>query len=137
MGINMWTKTTKPSQHRKSKNYIKCENLQNVEIKEAKWFILALFETVFWKLELLRKCWSKEAKWCIRTLFWRMWSTSFRWAIACGNMFITEITLNKTLWYTVVFCLLLCHRSILCIGIKINTTWVCIVFNFPQSFISY
>jgi len=30
--------------------------LENVETKEAKWHIPALFETVFWKLELLRKC---------------------------------------------------------------------------------
>jgi len=29
--------------------------LENFETKEAKWYILALFETVFWKLELLRK----------------------------------------------------------------------------------
>jgi len=27
MGINMWTKTIKPLQHRKSKNYIQCKNL--------------------------------------------------------------------------------------------------------------
>jgi len=28
--------------------------LEIIESKEAKWCILALFETVFWKLELLR-----------------------------------------------------------------------------------
>ena len=31
--------------------------------------------------------------------FRRMWSTTFRGAIECGNMFITEITLNKTIRY--------------------------------------
>ena len=30
--------------------------IENVETKEAKWCILVLFETVFWKLELHRKC---------------------------------------------------------------------------------
>ena len=33
--------------------------------------------------------------------FRRMWSTTFRGAIECGNMFITEITLNKTKRYNV------------------------------------
>jgi len=33
--------------------------------------------------------------------FRRMWSTTFRGAIECGNMFITEITLNKTIQYNV------------------------------------
>jgi len=43
-------------------------SLENVETKEAKWCILALFEMVFWKLELLRKFETKDAKWCIWTL---------------------------------------------------------------------
>ena len=30
--------------------------IENVETKEAKWCIMALFETVFLKLELHRKC---------------------------------------------------------------------------------
>jgi len=30
-----------------------------------------------------------------------MWSTTFRGAIECGNMLITEITLNKTMQYNV------------------------------------
>ena len=30
-----------------------------------------------------------------------MWSTTFRGAIECGNMFITKITLNKTIRYNV------------------------------------
>ena len=42
---------------------------------------------------------TKEAKWCIQTLFERMWPTTFRGAIECGNMLITEITLNKTMQY--------------------------------------
>ena len=33
--------------------------------------------------------------------FRRIWSTTFRGAIACGNMFITETTLNKTIRYNV------------------------------------
>jgi len=33
--------------------------------------------------------------------FRRMWSTTFRGAIECENMFITEITLNKTIRYNV------------------------------------
>jgi len=33
--------------------------------------------------------------------FRRMWSTTYRGAIECGNMFITEITLNKTIRYNV------------------------------------
>ena len=66
--------------------------LENVESKEAKRYILALFVTVFWKL---------EAKWCIRTLFEECGLTTFRGAIECGNIFITEITLNKSIRYYV------------------------------------
>ena len=33
--------------------------------------------------------------------FRRMWSTTFRGAIECGTMFITEISLNKTIQYNV------------------------------------
>ena len=44
---------------------------------------------------------TKEAKWCIRTLFEECGPMSFRGAIECGNMFITEITLNKTIRYNV------------------------------------
>jgi len=32
---------------------------ENFESTEAKWCILGLFETVFWKLELLRKFWKQ------------------------------------------------------------------------------
>ena len=31
--------------------------------------------------------------------FLRIWSTTFKGAIYCGNMVITEITLNKTIQY--------------------------------------
>jgi len=33
--------------------------LEHFESKEAKWCIVALFEKVFWKLELPWKCWKQ------------------------------------------------------------------------------
>ena len=43
---------------------------------------------------------TKEAKWCIRKLF-KEYVRRLRGAIECGNMFITEITINKTIRYNV------------------------------------
>jgi len=64
--------------------------LEHFETKEAKWSILALFDTVFWKLELLRKKLKPRKH---SDAFRRMWSTTFSGAIGCRTMFITKITI--------------------------------------------
>ena len=43
--------------------------LEMLKARGNKWWILTVFETMFWKLELLKKAKSKEAKCCILTLF--------------------------------------------------------------------
>ena len=83
---------------------------------------------------------NKEAKWCIQTLFERMWSTTFRGAIECGNMLITEITLNKTMQYKVKLlvsrCFVITYNihflntpvyftySLNCISVLLCTQWI-------------
>ena len=42
---------------------------ENFKSKDTKWCIMALFETIFRKLVLLRKLWKQGEKWCILALF--------------------------------------------------------------------
>jgi len=79
----------------------KWSSLEHFESKEASWCIRTLFQRWFGSWNCLEKCESKEAKWSISTLFEECGPTTFKGVIECGNMFITEITLNNTIRYNV------------------------------------
>jgi len=69
-----------------------------------------------------------------------MWSTTFRGAIECGNMLITEITLNKAMQYNVKLlasrCFVITYNinflntpvyftySLNCISVLLCTQWI-------------